>query len=218
VRRGATRDGVVDEMLESEQHDFVALAEELTSTQLASASWCDGWSVREVLLHTAAHLHGKQRDERALATRRDGTTDDLIAWLASPIATSRVPSMAYRAVEVKVQLGELLIHHQDVRRPLGLERTIPAERLVTVLEFGTQRLGSLVLSSARKRARGLRLVATDVDWTRGDGPEVRGPAEDILMATSGRAAALVELSGPGLSRLTSSLVGGRSDDERPAHN
>jgi uncharacterized protein (TIGR03083 family) len=85
------------------------------------------------------------------------------------------------------------IHHQDIRRALDRPRTIPADRLSRILPLvpGNPRLG------AGRRINGLRLRATDVDWVHGDGPEVIGPGEALLMAMTGRAAALTDLSGPG---------------------
>src|ERR687894_355212 len=47
------------------------------------------------------------------------------------------------------------------------------------------------------RARGLRLLATDLDWVAGRGREVHGPAEALLMAISGRRGVVQELTGPG---------------------
>lgn len=55
----------------------------------------------------------------------------------------------------------------------------------------------------KKRIAGLTLVATDVDWSYGEGPEVRGPAEALLKVTCGRPVALADLEGPGLERLRS---------------
>ena len=51
----------------------------------------------------------------------------------------------------------------------------------------------------RVNGRGLRLTATDLDWSAGSGPEVRGTGEALLMAVAGRADLLPELSGPGLT-------------------
>lgn len=53
------------------------------------------------------------------------------------------------------------------------------------------------------RARGLRLVATDLDWSHGTGPEVRGTGEVLLLLLimAGRQDALAELDGPGRARL-----------------
>jgi hypothetical protein len=55
-----------------------------------------------------------------------------------------------------------------------------------------------VLSSwARRRLRGVRLVATDVEWTAGSGAEVTGPIDALLLLLTGRvAAALPRLTGP----------------------
>ena len=65
---------------------------------------------------------------------------------------------------------------------------------------GNPRLG------AGRRIRGLRLPATDVDWTHGHGPEVMGSGEALLMAMAGRPAALAELSGPGRETLAERLA------------
>lgn len=65
------------------------------------------------------------------------------------------------------------------------------------------RIGGFMQS--KQRVRGLRLVATDVDHTVGDGPEVRGPTEAIILAASGRPVALDELSGQGVELLTNRL-------------
>ncbi len=60
-------------------------------------------------------------------------------------------------------------------------------------------LGGFV--KAKPRAKGLRFVATDSDWSWGTGPEVNGPSEDILLALSGRPAGLPALSGEGAATL-----------------
>src|SRR6266550_4118824 len=94
------------------------------------------------------------------------------AQLRSPPARSRGGGPA----NLRTQLAELVIHQQDVRRPLGIHRTVPDERLLVVLDFALTRAGGgATLASSRKRARGLRLVATDLAWSAGAGPEVRGP-------------------------------------------
>ena len=56
-----------------------------------------------------------------------------------------------------------MIHHQDIRRPLGLSRQIPSERLLVALKFA--RTAPLIRGAWR--ARGMRLQATDVDWSAG---------------------------------------------------
>jgi hypothetical protein len=55
---------------------------------------------------------------------------------------------------------------------------------------------------ARRRLGGLRLTATDVDWTVGSGADVNGPISAVLLLLTGRAAiAAPLLSGDGTAHL-----------------
>jgi uncharacterized protein (TIGR03083 family) len=100
---------------------------------------------------------------------------------------------------------DVLVHVQDVALPLG--RTVPMP--VAAAHEGLARVWRMGWPFwARRRLRGMRLVATDVDWVAGDGPadrEVRGPAAALLLLLTGRnAAALPRLAGDGLARLAAS--------------
>ena len=59
------------------------------------------------------------------------------------------------------------------------------------------------LIRAKSRIAGLTLRATDSDWTHGEGPVVEGPMLDLLLAATGRKAALENLSGEGMATLAS---------------
>lgn len=84
-----------------------------------------------------------------------------------------------------------------MRRPLGMPRQIPAERLGCALPF------AVTAPPLRGfwNARGVRLVATDLDWSRGRGPEARGSGEALLMVLAGRRGVAGELTGPGAAIL-----------------
>ncbi len=70
------------------------------------------------------------------------------------------------------------------------------------LEKCTTATGNLfVHRRPRRHGRGLRLVATDLDWSAGNGPEVTGTGDALLMAIAGRPAALADLTGPGVATL-----------------
>jgi uncharacterized protein (TIGR03083 family) len=97
-------------------------------------------------------------------------------------------------------LIDSFVHQQDIRRPLGLSRSVPPERLVRLAEI---MIRDRVGAGGAKRARGLRLRATDVEWSSGTGLEVRGPAEALIMALAGRSAALQDLNGEGVAVLAS---------------
>jgi hypothetical protein len=60
---------------------------------------------------------------------------------------------------------------------------------------------SNLLIGAKRRIAGLRLRASDADWTNGDGPEVTGPLASLVLAMTGRKEALVDLGGEGVATL-----------------
>ena len=62
---------------------------------------------------------------------------------------------------------------------LGREPAIPADALVAVLNTQVSVPNPFV--PAFRNSRGLRLIATDADWTHGEaGPIVRGRAADLV--------------------------------------
>jgi hypothetical protein len=97
-----------------------------------------------------------------------------------------------------------VIHAEDIRRPLGVGHAYPPAAVVRVADFLK---GSNLLIGTKNRIAGLRLRATDAEWSTGDGPEVSGPVLSLLLAMTGRAAALADLSGDGPPALRSRIPG-----------
>lgn len=102
----------------------------------------------------------------------------------------------------RLALIDSFVHQQDIRRPLGLSRPVPPDRLRRVAEL---MIRDRVGAGGAKRARGLRLLATDIDWATGTGPEASGPAEALIMALAGRSAALQQLDGEGVPVISSTI-------------
>lgn len=197
-------------LAEEERADLAALLRTLKPEQWQTQSLCPDWTVRDVALHVVSYeelstpalaatfLRGGLRvgavNQAALARYRDFAPDDIIAL----IERHHRPRGLTSGFKGGIALTDGTIHQQDIRRPLGLLRTIPEHRLVPAIDFS---LRAPTLRS-RNNASGLRLRATDIAWTHGhDGPEVSGPGEAILMAVAGRAHALNDLSGDGLPTL-----------------
>lgn len=105
------------------------------------------------------------------------STDELLAELKKHLR----PSGLTAGFGGRIGLCDGLIHHQDIRRSLGLLREVPSERLAMALPFAR----TAPPIKASRRVPGLCLVATDLGWTSGDGPLVEGPAEPLLMAMAG---------------------------------
>ena len=105
-------------------------------------------------------------------------------------------------------------HLRDIARPLGLPADVPVEHWRILLDYLTAP-GAAPAPVRPGTLDGLRLVATDTDWSSGAGAEVTGPIEAIGMAVTGRAVALRDLSGPGAARLTPSPTGVRTGRATP---
>jgi hypothetical protein len=63
--------------------------------------------------------------------------------------------------------------------------------------------GSNLLIGAKNRIDGVTLRATDGSWTHGTGPEASGQLLSLVLAMTGRTAALDDLSGEGVAVLRS---------------
>jgi uncharacterized protein (TIGR03083 family) len=199
-----------------ERREFADLLTGLTPEQLATQSLCGGWTVQQVgghlilpmvtsvpkLLATIVVKRGSfNRANEVLSRRAAERGAAQIAQTLRERATSHFTPPGHGPT---APLTDLLIHGQDVRRPLGITRHFSGFRLTTALNF-------LASSKARigfvdpKKIAGLRFVATDLDWSAGRGPEVHGRAEALLMAYTGRPAALPDLTGEGVATLAGRL-------------
>jgi uncharacterized protein (TIGR03083 family) len=95
-------------------------------------------------------------------------------------------------------LGEVVVHGQDIRRPLGIGRTPAVKALTTVATFYASRDFTVASKTATS---GLGLEATDGPFRHGDGPLVRGTTVALTMAMAGREIYCDELDGPGVPAL-----------------
>jgi uncharacterized protein (TIGR03083 family) len=201
------------EMARAEREDFAALLHGLSAAQWESPTLCERWRVRDVVAHAFGYdglsraalvrqfirggLNVNRINELGVMNLAKCTPDELRDMVRSHLE----PRGLTAGFGGKIALTDNMIHQQDIRRPLGMPRHIPDERLLTALNFA---LYAPTIRGAW-RARGLRLVADDLDWSHGRGPEARGHGEALLMAMAGRRAALDELTGPGQTKLAQRL-------------
>jgi uncharacterized protein (TIGR03083 family) len=202
-------------MARDERGELVDLLVTLTPAQWDASTLCSEWRVRDVVAHmfsfealTTLGLVGRflrgglipgRVNAVGVAAYADRNIDELIALAKNNLQ----PKGLTAGFGGRIALTDGMIHQQDIRRPLGLPRQIPPQRLTAVLDFAK----TAPTISARKRIRGLRLTAGDLDWSTGEGPVVTGPAEALLMALAGRRGVTHELSGPGLPVLAGRIGG-----------
>jgi uncharacterized protein (TIGR03083 family) len=202
------------DLARSEREDFAAFLETLSPQQWEAPTLCERWNVRQVAAHAISFdelrggalvrrfLKGWLRVDRINQVGVDDYADHTAADLIALIRAHAEPHGLTAGFGGRVALTDNMIHQQDIRRPLGLPRTIDDRRLRVALDFA---LTSPTIRGARRTKR-LRLVATDLDWSHGGGPEVRGPGEALLMVMAGRGHALKDLEGPGKDQLADRLL------------
>jgi uncharacterized protein (TIGR03083 family) len=195
----------------AERRAIADMLEPLTEAQWATPSLCEGWAVR----HVVAHLDMAFRYSipkiaiKMIKARGDfNKVADAIAKQDGKLPTTELVDCLRRNADHRFKppgadydapLSDNIVHSLDIAYPLGITRTIPAERMRVVLDTATT-------AKARKfygnDVSGVNFTATDVDWTFGTGPAVRGSAQDVLLVLAGRHIDLGQLEGEGVSLLS----------------
>ncbi|WP_327113819.1 maleylpyruvate isomerase family mycothiol-dependent enzyme [Nocardia sp. NBC_01730] len=208
----------LDEIMVWTRTERLGLAEfldDLDEHEWLADSLCSGWTVHEVLAHVTlsnrvtfwptiagmirARGNWNRMTERMARDRAARYTPaELIAQLREGAGSARRAPGAGPLDP----LVDTMIHGQDIARPLGRGRAMPTEQAVVALEH--------VLRSpfygAEQRVHGVRLIATDADWSAGAGTdEIRGPLSDLLLMATGRTAGLDGVTGTGVKRIANRL-------------
>lgn len=182
---------------------------ELTDAQWATPSLCTGLTVREVLAHMSA---GASLNPLRWMAGVIGNRFDFDKQVATQLArqlgatptdtfdrfTELVTSTTKPPLPVIAMLGEVIVHGEDIRRPLGITREYPIDTVTRVAEYYC---GTDMVVVAKGRIDDLRLTATDGGFTAGAGALVSGTTVALIMAMTGRAAYCDDLEGDGVAVL-----------------
>lgn len=91
-------------------------------------------------------------------------------------------------------LNDALVHTQDIAVPLGVRVSMNVE----AARLAADRVWARGFPfHAQRTLAGVRLSATDTDWSVGEGLVVEGPIGQLLLLLTGRRVALAQLSGDG---------------------
>lgn len=183
----------------------------LTPEQWASRSLCRDWTVREVVAHLTAAASTRPGAFLAQFARAGFNFDTYAqAGLSRRLGADTGATLSgFRAVQGSktsppgpkaTWLGEVVVHAEDIRRPLGIAHVYDPEAVRQAADFYK---GSNTLIGAKSRIAGLALKATDQDWSSGTGPTVEGPLLSLVMAMTGRTAHVDDLTGEGVETLRS---------------
>ena len=176
---------------------------------------CGKWDVEEVVAHlTAAASLGQWKwlrsmagarfrpavhNQRRLAEHRGSTPAETLDRFRAIVDSTTAPS-----AHIPAYLGEVVVHAQDIRHPLGLTRTPSLDALTPVAEFFAHRNFTV---PSRSHVADLELRADDGPFVAGRGPLVTGSTVALVMGMAGRPPYLDELSGPGVQLLRARIRG-----------
>ena len=198
------------------------LLETLTDEQWDDPSLCEAWTVRDV----GAHLTLQQMTlaqavrlvlrnpsqaldvnriirESSRRQARDLSTEAIVAAIRATIGRRRHnPGVTHRET-----LVDILVHGMDIAIPLNLDLEIPADAAAEA----AARVRSLDGTGKNRVFRDIplrefTLVATDCEWSAGEGPEIRGPIRALLLLLTGRSVGLADMTGPGADVVRLQLV------------
>lgn len=201
MRETPTRMMPEDEVWTEIHRQRVDLADfllDLSDEEWDAPSLCQGWRVRDVVAHLAlAHtgigrfgvemLRAGMRFNKAIhdtgCRHASLPTDELAAQIRG-MAGSRRKAPGITCYE---PLLDVLVHGQDIAVPLGRVRTMPVAAAATsATRIWTMRWPMSSSFRPRKRFDGVRLQATDTEWSVGEGELIEGPIQSLLMALANR--------------------------------
>jgi uncharacterized protein (TIGR03083 family) len=209
----------VRELLRANDARFIAVARELSAAEWSAPSLCDEWTNHEVLAHLVFGYGSRLGVLVAEMYRHRGSFDGANTDLARALAATCSPAELLedfarlagrrqgmgRYFPRTLFLGDHVTHELDILHALGRKPGIPEAALVAVLNAQVTLPNPFV--PAFRNSRGLRLVATDAEWTHGSsGPEVTGRADELVSVLGSRPKMLDGLSGDGVAMLADRVL------------
>ncbi|WP_280895781.1 MULTISPECIES: maleylpyruvate isomerase family mycothiol-dependent enzyme [unclassified Streptomyces] len=182
------------QFVDRERASLADLLEGLGAPEWETRTRCGDWRVRDVAAHltVAARFSGGQvvremvrargnwnRMIHDSAVREAGLpTAEIVANLRSVIGSRRLAP----TTTPHEPLLDLLVHGQDIALALGRERPVPP----AAARDAAERVWTMRFPPRPWPLPKARLVATDIEWTRGAGEEIRGPIAPLLLLLTGR--------------------------------
>ena len=170
-----------------------ALAEDLSgldAEQWRHGTLCGQWDVEEVVAHLTAAASLNQwrwvrsmlgarfrvdvHNQRRLVEHRGSTPAETLDRFHAIIDSTTAPSG-----HTPAYLGEVVVHAQDIRQPLGLSRTPDVDALTPVADFFARRDFTV---ASRITVAGLQLRADDGPFATSTGPLVTGSTLALVMS------------------------------------
>ncbi|WP_433160561.1 maleylpyruvate isomerase family mycothiol-dependent enzyme [Kribbella sp. CA-247076] len=195
----------------AERTELAALLSDLPAEDWDRPTLCAGWRVRELVAHITmpyrssmprfllgmVKARGKfdvYADRQARQDAADLSAAELTESLRQNVDHPwKPPGGGYEGA-----LSHDVIHGLDLTVGLGIDRSVPADRLHLILDD----LKPRQLKYFGVDLTGIQLRATDLDWSHGTGEVLSGKAQDLLLVLCGRTLPVDHLTGKSADRFT----------------
>jgi uncharacterized protein (TIGR03083 family) len=191
--------------IDAQRARIADLLDSLADVEWTYPSLCAGWTIHEAAAHVALAPYISAGTGIRTMIKARGNFNRMIDIVTREVAAKRshreVITMLRDAAgnrrtppgqTVGSALMDVHVHGQDIAIPLGRSHPMPAEAAIESANYLWRRAFPFY---ARKRLAGHRLVATDVDWSVGEGAEISGPIQALVMLLAGRTATIPQLTG-----------------------
>lgn len=135
------------ELARAERIDLADFLAGLTAEQWDAPSLCTQWRVRDVVTHmigyedlsraefysrvAKAGFNPNKANANRVAELAGRTPQELLAM----VRAAQTPGVLTSGFGGRIALLDGIIHQQDIRRPLGMPRQIPGDRLTVAMDF-----------------------------------------------------------------------------------
>jgi uncharacterized protein (TIGR03083 family) len=176
---------------------------------------CGQWDVEDVVAHLTAaaslsrwqwvrsmlgaRFRVDEHNQRRMVEHRGNTPIETLDRFRAIIGSTTAPTG-----HIPAYLGEVVVHAQDIRQPLGLTRTPEIDALTPVADFFARRNFTV---PSRTTVAGLQVRADDGPFATGTGPLVTGSTLALVMSMARRGPYVDQLDGPGVPILRARVQG-----------
>lgn len=196
-------------LIHIERARLVDFLEQLDPDEWAQQTLCTDWTIEQVVAHlsaaantgrwawirsiVAAGFNPTKHNTRLLARYLGQTEEETLQIFRGSVTATISPTKDYAAF-----LGEVIVHGQDIARPLGISLTPDPCAVREIAEFFATKDFAV---NSKTLVKGLALEATDTSFAIGEGPVVKGDLLNLVMVMAGREEYCGALDGDGVREL-----------------
>lgn len=201
-------------LIHAERARLLEVLEGLSEHDWHAKTLSSDWTTEQVVAHLTAGantglfpwmwsmarsgFNAGKHNERRLARYLGDTPEQTLEMFRRSITNTTAPTKDHAA-----WLGEVIVHGQDIARPLEIGLTPDPIAVEEVARFYAEKDFAV---NSKSLTEGLILEANDSPFRHGSGPAIKGKLLNLVMAMAGRSVYLADLEGDGVAELSLRLT------------